>query len=305
MLLSINFYMFDVFIIRNTLFNFFCVCPGSLDKLMASTLSDLGNSSSPSAKRHTFKKPAYPLNTGATSQSRTTESKTFMESTKARSWSLDTAALDGVFAQHVQVTPPSHDTLSEDHFGEFQSCSTKDHLLGASGQSGGKQERSNSFGQQTTHTAIQQQFLPPQSTHHYNAVITTTHCPVPATSISGWTKKGYISSDCVQSRSYPGYAIGDPTSSNKQNAQSSTAATNFSGLNMSKFPSVYMEVYRRCGQLGDGRVSTDLLFPLLLSSQVPRPVLKNLWELANRGVPGKLSQAELFVLLGLIALVQV
>lgn len=76
-----------------------------------------------------------------------------------------------------------------------------------------------------------------------------------------------------------------------------------STLDASRFPAVYLEVHRRCVQGGD--VSTDLLFPILLSSQLPSRTLRDLWALANRAVPGKLNQTELFVLLGLVGLVQV
>ncbi len=79
----------------------------------------------------------------------------------------------------------------------------------------------------------------------------------------------------------------------------------FSRLDTSRFPPVYHEVYRRCVVGGEDHVSTAELFPILLSSQLSRSVLKELWSLANRGVPGKLNKTELFVLLGLIALAQV
>ena len=74
-------------------------------------------------------------------------------------------------------------------------------------------------------------------------------------------------------------------------------------VNPSAFPPLYMEVYGRC--LKDGSLSTELLFPVLMSSQLPRQKLGELWQLANRQTPGKLTQTELFVLLGLIGLAQV
>lgn len=55
----------------------------------------------------------------------------------------------------------------------------------------------------------------------------------------------------------------------------------------------------------NGTLSTELLFPVLMSSHLPKTLLGELWQQANRGVPGKLSQTELFVLLGLIGLAQV
>ncbi len=64
-----------------------------------------------------------------------------------------------------------------------------------------------------------------------------------------------------------------------------------------------MEVYNTC--LVDGSLSTELLFPVLMSSHLPKVLLGKLWQQVNRETPGKLSQTELFVLLGLIGLIQV
>lgn len=82
-------------------------------------------------------------------------------------------------------------------------------------------------------------------------------------------------------------------------------SSKLSSADASKFPAVYLEVYKRCVSSDGGYLSTDLLFPILLSSQLPSRVLRDLWTQANRDIPGKLNQTELFVLLGLIGLVQV
>ncbi|XP_064393729.1 synergin gamma-like isoform X2 [Halichondria panicea] len=74
------------------------------------------------------------------------------------------------------------------------------------------------------------------------------------------------------------------------------------GLIPSAFPPLYMEVYNTC--LVDGSLSTELLFPVLMSSHLPKILLGKLWQQVNRETPGKLSQTELFVLLGLIGLIQ-
>lgn len=304
-------------------------CVGSLDKLMESSLSNLNDPSPTSARRHTFNKFTHPAGTISTSQNKPTAAKSFAESSKARSWTVDTASLDGVFAQHVQV-PLYHGLPQEDNFGEFQSGPNEDsgRSLGMSGHVGrapGQSERVPGQaggvpgqldfisgqgvppGQGSNHssTSGQQQFLShnvPQG--HGMRVTTANQHPIPTTSISGWTKEGYISSDVVQSRSYAGPSGVAPASTNRR-PENSMPAANFAGLDATKFPAVYMEVYRRCGQPGGGPVNTELAFPLLLSSQLPRSMLRELWSLANRGVPGQLSQTELFVLLGLIALVQV
>ena len=62
-------------------------------------------------------------------------------------------------------------------------------------------------------------------------------------------------------------------------------------------------MYNAC--LVDGSLSTELLFPVLMSSNLPKNLLGELWQHANRKVPGQLTKTELFVLLGLIGLAQV
>ncbi|KAL5475450.1 hypothetical protein EMCRGX_G025267 [Ephydatia muelleri] len=76
------------------------------------------------------------------------------------------------------------------------------------------------------------------------------------------------------------------------------------GLDMSRFPPLYGEVCRQCAVAGDAFVSTEKLFPLLVSSQLPKDVLRELWSLVNKTSPGRLTQLELCILLGLIGLVQ-
>lgn len=78
-----------------------------------------------------------------------------------------------------------------------------------------------------------------------------------------------------------------------------------SGVDTSRFHPIYHKVFRLCRKPGDEFVSSELLYPVLLSSKLTRVQLRDLWTLANKGRPGKLSQMELFVLLGLVALAQV
>ena len=77
------------------------------------------------------------------------------------------------------------------------------------------------------------------------------------------------------------------------------------GFDASRFHPLYHKVFRLCRKPGDDFVSTELLYPVLLSSKLSRVQLRDLWGRANKGRPGKLSQMELFVLLGLIGLAQV
>ena len=72
------------------------------------------------------------------------------------------------------------------------------------------------------------------------------------------------------------------------------------------FHPLYHKVHRLCRREGGGdEVSTELLYPVLLSSSLPRAQLRNLWARANKGKPGQLTRVELFVLLGLVGLAQV
>lgn len=78
-----------------------------------------------------------------------------------------------------------------------------------------------------------------------------------------------------------------------------------SGVDTSRFHPIYHKVFRLCRKPGDEFVSSELLHPVLLSSKLTRVQLRDLWSRTNKGQPGKLSQMELFVLLGLVALAQV
>lgn len=48
-----------------------------------------------------------------------------------------------------------------------------------------------------------------------------------------------------------------------------------------------------------------LVYNLMVTSQLPRDVLGNIWSLVNRTLPGQLSRQEFFECLALIALAQV
>ncbi len=266
-----------------------CCFPVSIDKLLESSLSNLGDPS-PIAGRSSKFKPANPV----TTSSHNKQASNFSESTKARAWS-DTTALEGMFAQHFNQ-PQSSNLLPEaGTFGEFQSGPTQGQgeggILGPGMQSSG--QSIDVLGQQGGQGVGSrgQRLLLRDMPHGYAVNVTKSNQrPVATTSISGLTKEGYISSDAMQSRS-----IASPGSN----------TINFTGLDASKFPDIYMEVYRRCAMQGKEYCNTELLFPILLSSQLSKSVLKDLWSMANRTVPGKVSQTELFVLLGLIGLVQV
>ncbi len=251
-----------------------------------------------------------------TSHSSAGNSTNHSESSKARSWTTDSASLEGLFAQHSQLAPPTapaHQETGDAGFGDFQTGPS-------SGESSSQNEGRDvsgypnqpgmvpRFAGASGHPRLQQ---PQQRKNVMSRKVprgpvsftAASQRPVLSTSESGVNKKGYISSDVIQSHSYGfgGETAPPPPPSSRGGAQQNQGSQ---GLDSARFPAVYAEVYRLCRN-GDGAISMELLFPLLLSSHLQRSVLRDLWTQANRGVPGRLNQTELYVLLGLIALVQV
>lgn len=207
--------------------------------------------------------------------------KTYSPSSKARAWTADTASLEGVFAQHSHAQ-----NQQEDDFGEFHSGPSFPAQVPRQGMQGPGQAM-----QGPGQIPSQQAFL--------SSVTQANQHPIPSTSISGITKEGYMSSDVMHTRAYETPISIQQTTSNR------THPPPAGGTGTADFPPLYKEVYGRCSQRGDKYVSTELVFPILLSSQLPTTVLRDLWTVANKEVPGKLTQMELYVLLGLIGLVQV
>lgn len=52
-------------------------------------------------------------------------------------------------------------------------------------------------------------------------------------------------------------------------------------------------------------IDTAKLYPILMSSGLPRETLGQIWALANRTTPGKLTKEELYAVLAMIAVTQV
>ncbi len=291
---------------------------------MAQSLSNL-NQTGP-------KKREFKTNTTAFAPKLTSQpsSKTAAQSRKAREWVADAGEFSGLFAQH---TPPVSQQVpvEEDGFGDFQSTSVVPPAMAAfPTHTGGvlvaQPSGSASFPQpQATPQAAPQGASDPtaqrlshqsQVAHQIllaNVVQTSAYSmPITATSVSGPSLLTTVDNNRVllgqDTRPMPIHYHVQPQSEATPPVPEGIRATSpggFSRLDTSRFPPVYHEVYRRCVVGGEDQVSTAELFPILLSSQLPRSVLKELWSLANRGVPGKLNKTELFVLLGLIALAQV
>ena len=55
----------------------------------------------------------------------------------------------------------------------------------------------------------------------------------------------------------------------------------------------------------DGAVDTSKVYPILLSSNISKDRLRDIWEMANKRNPGILNEKELYLALGLVALAQV
>ena len=232
------------------------------------------------------------------------QQKTFAQSVKARTWTADGGDFSGIFAQHAPPAQQQPQQLEgDDNFGEFQSVGSgigvgpTDNLTTLVEPSGRPQASSQIVDLQDIHARnvqpsqhnIQQSFqgqFPGGNVPH-------TQVQVPGALIHN--------SNTVPTSSYQ-HPIA--STSVTQKPQSPTGMR-YSSLDPSKFPPLYTKVFERCSRPGEPFMITELLFPLLSSSQLPRNVLRDLWSLANREVPGKLNQTELYVLLGLIALAQV
>ena len=52
-------------------------------------------------------------------------------------------------------------------------------------------------------------------------------------------------------------------------------------------------------------IDTAKLYPILMSSGLPRETLGQIWALANRTTPGQLTKEELYAVLAMIAATQV
>ena len=60
-----------------------------------------------------------------------------------------------------------------------------------------------------------------------------------------------------------------------------------------------------CSSTSSDVISTDQLYPILLSSDLPRDKLGHIWSKCNKASPGELNEQELYLILGMVALAQV
>lgn len=71
--------------------------------------------------------------------------------------------------------------------------------------------------------------------------------------------------------------------------------------------SLLTELYKKILEttLTPAGIDTAKLYPILMSSGLPRETLGQIWALANRTTPGKLTKEELYSVLAMIAVTQV
>lgn len=69
-------------------------------------------------------------------------------------------------------------------------------------------------------------------------------------------------------------------------------------------PALYAQIWNLV-QLESGLTDTPKVFQLLITSGLTSDILGFIWGLANKKVPGQLTQQELYVALALVALAQV
>ena len=55
----------------------------------------------------------------------------------------------------------------------------------------------------------------------------------------------------------------------------------------------------------DGLIKTEVVYAILLRSNLPREALGYIWDMCNKTTPGQLMREELFLILAMISVAQV
>ena len=269
----------------------------TFEKLIESSLSNIKDVSPARSRKTDFKtstsgaKPPPHLASNV-------QQKTFSESMRARAWTGDGRDFSGVFAQHMQAPPGQGAAMEgDDSFGEFQS-------VGGTGADPALAMMMVGSTAQPPHAANSQTI----GLNGSQVLAQPSHAPLPGQQLNsgaGNFPTQPMGGSVHSGNTIPTSAYQHPISSTSVARDKPLSPTHFSNLDPSRFPRLYTTVFERCSKPGEAYMDTELLFPLLLSSQLPKNVLRDLWTVANKEIPGKLNQTELFVLLGLIALAQV
>ena len=235
------------------------------------------------------------------------------ESTKARSWSAVSDDFAGVFAQRKPEQPSQQPTGGqEDDFSDFQSSG---HQQGAPSNFAAFPAANHHHAPALTSQQMQMHSGPSQpivtnafmsDTGQSGSVMQAGSHTIATSAYPGPLSSTNVLQG-VQGQS-PNSPQRKPTSSNfvpPPSGKPGSPTLNDVGGDASRFHPLYHKVFRLCRKPGDDFISTELLYPVLLSSKLPRVQLRDLWGRTNKGRPGKLSQMELFILLGLVGLAQV
>lgn len=266
----------------------------SVDQLMADSLSNLQLKANRPVSNTDFKKFSQPVMHGGRVPSPLAMHKKYTPTDKSHDWAQP-ADFSGVFAEHSQHEqlhkpggPPPQDPLiggEDDGFGDFHSVQSA-----------------------------------PSQSH--------SPLPVPFSVASVGPGSSALANQSFVGVTFPGTApiIAVPPSGSPQLTRSCTQPRQsaLQAASSAKFvpadlpywlapclhgpapvPPVYNSVYQTCSMEGSELTTTEKLFPVLMSSGLERAALGQLWTVVNLSVPGQLTRVELYVLLGLIGLVQV
>ena len=288
---------------------------------MSASLSTLSDPAQAKKRRLQFASPVRDSSKPSSRPSTT-------PSIRARAWTSDGADFEGVFVQQ-----PAEEERAADDFCEFQSSviapvglapPPTSHLgtgTAALAELGDFQLATSSPSPVLPVTEGAHQQAPPQVAVQWSGISGASRSGAFTTPTSAYTQP--ITVATLSTGGLPG--VTEPTPplepESRGSAPGSSGASVSRGsddrsareispsggrsLDSALFPPIYSAVHERCAVPGQAHVSTKLLYPLLLSSGLPRDVLRDLWSTANREEPGRLTQSELFVLLGFIALAQV
>lgn len=76
-------------------------------------------------------------------------------------------------------------------------------------------------------------------------------------------------------------------------------------LDENRVPKFYLEAITACGATNSNMLPhTALVYNMMVTSGLPRPVLSYIWSAVNRSLPGQLTRSEFFSCMALIALAQ-
>ncbi|XP_078451529.1 synergin gamma isoform X8 [Lampetra planeri] len=115
--------------------------------------------------------------------------------------------------------------------------------------------------------------------------------------IAGFTRQAKIQHPSTPHKTVPTSVA--PSFSTQDTLQPLLPAWLFSD---SLVPDVYRKVLE--SSMCPAGIDTSKLYPILLSSGLPRETLGHIWALANRTLPGQLSKEELYMVLALVAISQ-